>query len=318
MQRQNDILTVTVNPAVDLATHVAQVVAGPKLRCGQPRYDPGGGGVNVARAVRKMGGTARALVAVGGAMGVRLLDMLAAEEVPALPVAVSGETRISFAVTDDSTGAQFRFGVPGAELTATDAAALQSAVVEAAPQDGFVVISGGPAPGLPLGFQSDMIAAVSQIGARVIVDTYGPALTRLIEKPTVPLHLLRIDQGEAAQAANHPMTTLDDSLAFAATLVARGVAETVVTGRGAEGSVMVSSGARFFCHAPQVRVGSKIGAGDAFVGALTLALARGDPPQQALQWGVAAASATVETEGTKLCTLSQAQVQYAACRTDAL
>ena len=108
MSSQADILTITLNPAVDLATHVAKVTAGPKLRCATPRFDPGGGGVNVARAVCKMGGSARALVAVGGAMGARLLDLLTAENIPTVPVPVSGETRQSFAVTDDSTGAHIQ------------------------------------------------------------------------------------------------------------------------------------------------------------------------------------------------------------------
>ena len=87
----------------------------------------------------------------------------------------------------------------------------------------------------------------------------------------------------------------------------------IVTGRGAEGSVMVTEVARYFCHAPQVPVQSKVGAGDAFVGALTLALWRGDPPDQALRWGVAAASATVGTEGTALCDLAETTRLFENC-----
>lgn len=318
MEAQVDILTVTLNPAVDLATHVDQVVAGPKLRCAAPRFDPGGGGVNVARAVCKLDGAARALVAVGGAMGDRLLQLLAAEDVPALPVGVSGETRQSFAVTDNTTGAQFRFGVPGQVLTLADADHLLSAITAHAPKDGFVVISGSPAAGLPLDFQSQIIDALSSTVARIIVDTSGFALGELIAKPTHPLHLLRVDRSEAAEAATRVMSTVADSVAFAADLVARGVAQTVVTGRGAEGSVLVSADHTYFCHAPKVRVRSKIGAGDAFVGAMTLALARGAPPDQALRWGVAAASATVGTEGTALCAPDQTQLLFEECRVEAL
>ncbi|MCK0097397.1 1-phosphofructokinase family hexose kinase [Yoonia sp. F2084L] len=318
MHPQADILTITLNPAVDLATNVAEVIAGPKLRCAVPRFDPGGGGVNVARAVCKLDGSARALVAVGGAMGDRLLQLLAAENVPALPVAVSGETRQSFAVTDDSTGAQFRFSVPGELMTPTDAGHLLAAIAEQIPQDGFVVISGSVAPGLPIDFLSQIIAVTAPKGARVIIDTSGAALDRLIAHPATPVHLLRVDQNEAAQAATHPMTTIADSVAFAAELLARGVAKTVVMGRGAEGSVLVSQNHRFFSHPPHVKVRSKIGAGDAFVGAMTLALARGKAPCKALQWGVAAASATVSTKGTALCNLTHAEACFAKCQTDAL
>jgi 6-phosphofructokinase 2 len=167
-------------------------------------------------------------------MGDRLLALLAGEDVPALPVAVSGETHQSFAVTDQSTGAQYRLCVPGQVMHAQDADALLAAIAANTTQDSYLVLSGGVAPGLPADFQSQITA---------------------------------------------------DSVNFAAELGARGVAKTVVTGRGAQGSVLVSKDHRFLCHAPKVKVRSKFGAGDAFVGAMTLALARGEAPNQALNWG---------------------------------
>ena len=318
MSSQADILTITLNPAVDLATHVAKVIAGPKLRCATPRFDPGGGGVNVARAVCKMGGSARALVAVGGAMGARLMDLLTAEDIPTVPVPVSGETRQSFAVTDDSNGAQFRFSVPGQRLTLADADRLLATIKKEATKDGFVVISGSPAPCLEIDFQSRIISALTPASARIIVDTSGPALDELIANPKEPLYMLRVSHGEAVEAAAHAMATVADSAAFAADLVRRGVAKTVVIGRGAEGSVLVCGEQRFFCHAPVVKVRSKIGAGDTMVGALTLALARGEPPERALQWGVAAASASVGTEGTALCDRDAALRWFDQCQLETL
>lgn len=318
MRPQTDILTITLNPAVDVATHVPAVIAGPKLRCAAPRYDPGGGGVNVARAVQKLGGAAQALVAVGGATGERLVTLLAAEGVPALPIVVSGETRQSFAVTDDATGAQYRFGVPGEHLTAQDADRLLAEIAAHTTPNSYLVISGSVAPGLPKDIQSRFIAIAAEKHARVVVDTSSWALDRLIANPTTPIYLLRVDQQEAAEAARHPMDTLADSVAFATDLVARGVADMIVTGRGAEGSVLVSRDQRFFCTAPKVVVRSKIGAGDAFVGAMTLALARGSTADAALKWGVAAASATVSTEATALCDLPHAQTCYDQCRIEVL
>ncbi len=318
MTHQAGILTVTLNPAVDVATSVAKVIAGPKLRCASPRFDPGGGGVNVARAVCKLGGDANALVAVGGVMGERLLALLETEHVPALPVAVSGETRQSFAVTDDGTGAQFRFGLPGDAMTPQDADLLLATITAHAAKNGYLVLSGSVAPGLPVDFQSQVIAAVALTDCKVVVDTSSAALNQLISHPQTPVYLLRIDQEEAAEAAHRPMRTIADSVSFGADLVARGVAEIVVTGRGAEGSVWVSQDHRFICHPPVVKERSKIGAGDAFVGGVTLALARGHPPDQALRWGVAAASATVSTEGTALCDIETAKNRFAQCELEVL
>ncbi|UWQ60989.1 hexose kinase (plasmid) [Leisingera caerulea] len=294
------ILTITLNPAVDLATSIERVVAGPKLYCKAPRVDPGGGGVNAARAIRKLGGEVTALVAVGGAMGEQLLQLLVAEDVLAVAVHVPGETRQSFAVTDESTGEQFRFSVPGETMTADDGARLLSAIAQAAPRDGYVVLSGGVTPGLADDFPHQVLAAIAPRTDRLVVDTSKAALAHLLAAPGRPVHLLRLDQREAEQAAGHALPAVADSLAFAQALIARGVAEIVVGGRGAEGSVLATREQRFFCRAPLVGVQSKIGAGDAFTGALTLALSRGAALDQALRWGVAAASATVATEGTAL------------------
>ena len=314
----HDILTITLNPAVDLSTTVSRVVPGPKLYTSAPRVDPGGGGVNVARTIRKLDGSATALVAVGGSMGQRLLDLLAAEEVETLPVGVGGETRQSFAVTDETTGEQYRFSVPGETLGTDDARRLLDAIAAAVPQDGYVVLSGGVAPGLGDDFPQRIQAAIAKRTDRLIVDTSRGPLARLIETPTAPVGLIRIDQKEAAEAAKHQMDTMEDSLAFASNVIARGVARMVVTGRGAEGSVMVTEKECFFCRAVEVPVRSKIGAGDSFVGAMTLALARGEAPDQALRWGVAAASATVSTEGTALCELDNVKALFDSCTVSAV
>ena len=269
--------------------------------------------MNVARAICKLGGSAKALIAVGGPTGTRLMDLLSSEDVPALPVPISGETRQSFAVTDDSTGAQYRFSVPGPIMTAHDAELLLAEITAHTTHDSYLVLSGGVAPGLSVDFPSQIVDAVAAKAPKVIVDTSYAALTQLITHPTVPIHLLRIDQAAAEQAASHPMLTVADSVSFAADLVARGVAKTVVTGRGAEGSVLVSQDARFICHSPVVTVRSKIGAGDAFVGSMTLALVRGARPEQALRNGVAAASATVSTEGTALCEAERVEELRGEC-----
>ncbi len=309
------ILTITSNPAVDLATSVEHVVPGPKLRCRAPRTDPGGGGINVARAIHKLGGRAIALVAAGGTMGDRLLSLLAAEGVASLPVTVQAETRQSFAVTDESTGEQYRFSVPGDALTKEEGAALMRLIAETAPVGGFAVYSGGVAPGLPVDFVAQIKAALVPKGTRLVVDVSGAALHHLLENP-VQLDVLRIDHEESVMAAGVPLDTVEDSRRFAAGLVAKGVAEIVVTGRGADGSVLASRDTQLFSRTPPVAVRSKIGAGDTFVGAFTLSLARGEGLSDALCRGVAGASAAVSTEGTALCTQADADALFAQCRSE--
>lgn len=309
-----EILTVTVNPAIDIATATDHVMPGPKLKCGPTRLDPGGGGINVARAITKFGGDATAVVAVGGATGEQLISMVRADGVTSIPVTVTGQTRQNLAVTDTQSGAQYRFSLPGDQLSPQDETNIINAIKANASRDGFVVLSGGIAPGMSVGFHGRVQTELSAITNKIVVDTCDPALSHLIAAPDSPFHVLRLDQHEAALAARRNLHTLHECFEFAADLITRRVAKIVVIGRGSKGSLMASQDRQLFGHAAKVAVKSKIGAGDAFVGGLTLHLSRGEPLERALQWGVAAACATVGTEGTALCTLQAVETLLPQCR----
>mgnify|MGYP001814574027 FL=1 len=269
--------------------------------------------MNVARAIHKLGGAVSALVAVGGVSGQRLMQLLTQEGVPVHPVPVSGETRQSLAVTDEETGGQYRFSLPGHILTKEDGTRLVSEIAAMVQQGCYVVLSGGAAPGLGDDFPEHVQAAIAARTDKLIVDTSKTALIRLVQRPAQPLHILRLDKREAVNAAGHPLNALEDCVAFAERLIDRGVARTIVTSREAEGSILVTEGARYSCRGPEVKVVSKVGAGDAFVGVLTLALADGQSPSVALQWGVAAATATMGTEGTTFCVRRVVQSYLPAC-----
>lgn len=311
-----EILTVTVNPAIDVATSTDHVVPGPKLKCGPTRVDPGGGGINVARVIARFGGDAKAVVAVGGATGEQLISMVRADGVSPIPVWVSGQTRQNLAVIDTQSGEQYRFSLPGDQWNAKDYTKFIRAIKANAEQDSFVVLSGGIAPGMPVAFLGRVQSELTALTNNIIIDTCDPSLSHLIAEQHTPFHVLRLDQNEAAAAARRDLGSLQDCFEFASDLIARGVARIVVIGRGSEGSLMATQDRRLFCHAAKVTVASKIGAGDAFVGGFTLRLSRGEPLESALQWGVAAASATVCTEGTALCSLQDAEALLPQCRVE--
>lgn len=295
------ILTITLNPALDLATETAAVFPGEKLRCGPPRTDPGGGGINVARAVRHLGGQAFALVASGGATGAQMLALLAAEGVRTGLLAAPGDTRISLSVADRKTGAQYRFMLPGPEWSDSDIRTALIMLEGALTEGEYCVLSGSQPPGLADDFTAQFAAICARKSARLVVDTGGAPLAAFAAAPGPGAEVLRMNHDEGGELSGRPLATAAETADFAAELVARGVARIVVVARGAEGSVMVARGLRVQCAAPKVEIKSRVGAGDSFVGALTLALARGAAPEEALRHGVAAASAAVMTEGTALC-----------------
>ncbi|PTW45214.1 1-phosphofructokinase family hexose kinase [Rhodovulum kholense] len=309
----HDILTVTLNPTVDLSTSVAHVVPGDKLRCAPPVTDPGGGGINVSRAIRLLGGESLALVALGGHNGDKLRALLEHEGIRLIPLVAPGETRMSLAVTDSTTGEQFRFVLPGPIWNEAGLKATLAAVTTAVPEAGYVVVSGSLPRGLPEDFTERVCAKIGARGARVIADTSGPALTRLAEARDAVPYVLRMDGLEAEELAGRALPDRKDSVDFASELVTRGVASVVVIARGAEGNVLAAEGLRLHVAAAKVPVRSLVGAGDSFVGAFVLALARGAELARALQWGAAAASAAVMTDATALCTREDTEALLDRC-----
>ena len=295
------ILTLTLNPALDLATSAPDVHPDSKLRCTAPRIDPGGGGINVSRAIRLLGGDTFALVAAGGPTGAQLQALLAEQGVLTGLLAAPGDTRISLSVADEKTGLQYRFMLPGPTWTEADIGTALAMTKGALTPGGYCVLSGSQPPGLADGFPADFARACAEKRAKLVVDTGGAPLAAFAADPGPGAEVIRMNDEEAETLAGRRFATAGESVEYAESLVARGVARIVVLARGSEGSVLVTEGIRVKCEAPKVEVRSKVGAGDSFVAGLTLALARDLPPNEALRYGVASASAAVMSEGTALC-----------------
>ncbi len=294
-----EILTVTLNPALDLATSTPSVVPNRKLRCGPETAEPGGGGVNVARAITQLGGKARALVALGGPTGDALDSLLRDRGLEVLRIDAPGETRHSFAVTDEATGAQYRFVLTGPTWSADQLDHMLDQIDAQAAPDAYVVLSGSMPPGAKPGFIPQVCA---HLGARrVVVDTSGAHLEVQATGPKPAPHVLRMDSHEAQALSGLPLDSRDESAGFAETLRQRGAGETVIIARGADGSVMAAPNGQWHVTAANEGVVSAIGAGDSFVGGFVMGLADGLPPQESLRQGAAAASAAVLSEGTQLC-----------------
>ncbi len=295
------ILTITLNPTVDFSTSTGEIIPELKLRCTEPQIDPGGGGINVARAIRLLGGQAVALIAIGGSIGAQLLQRLSHEGVPTVAFQGPGETRQSFSVIDQSNGQQVRFVMPGPAWRESDVLRALDSIDQATGGGTLVVLSGSQPPGVAKDFPSILAQHVSGRQARLIVDTSGPALMHLAEAEHDAVFVLRMDDAEAEELAGRALPTVEDTAAFASKMVARGIARNVIVARGADGSVLTNAEASWHSVAPKVPVLSKVGAGDSFVGALTLGLAEHRPIEECLRFGVAAASNAVMTEATRLC-----------------
>ena len=316
LSQQTPIVTLTLNPALDMSTEVGSLIPDVKLRCSEPMLDPGGGGLNVSRAVAALGGESLALVALGGLTGDRLAGLIRTEGVPFLALTAPGETRQSLTVTARDTGAQFRFMLPGPIWAEVDQERVFILLRASARPGAFGVISGSQPPGVPMDFPARLARAMP--GLTVVIDTSGPALVEAVAHPIPDLEVLRMDGDEAQILAGRTLETRKDTADFAQTLRERGVAKTVIIARGADGSVLVDGSQRLFARAAKVPVKSTVGAGDSFVGGYVLSRARGRGPAEALALATAAACAAVMTDATQLCRLEDVERLLPECPVSAV
>jgi 6-phosphofructokinase 2 len=301
------ILTLTVNPSVDASCAVDRVVPNRKLRCTRPRREPGGGGINVARAVHILGGEAAAVWARGGPTGDLLAQLLDDANVSHVPVSVSGTIRESLMVYEESSGSQYRFQMPGPELDAQSLDRLARAVTERSPSPQYVVLSGSLPPGVPDDFYARLATALGP-DVRVVVDTSGSPLRRTVERG---VFLIKPNLGELAELVGAPLESDADVMAAARRLLEPEAAHAVAVSLGAGGAMVVTRDGCDHIRSPTVPIRSRVGAGDSMVAGTVLALARGMPVGDAVRFGVAAGASAVMTPGSELCRRDDTERLYA-------
>jgi 6-phosphofructokinase 2 len=297
------IITVTVNPTVDIACAADAVYPLHKVRTAAEMQDPGGGGVNVARVVHELGGDVLAVLLAGGFPGQFLLELLAEEKVPCRALRIDGRTRISYTVHDRKSQQEYRFVAQGPQVSAAEWQAVLTAVAEEPGE--WIVASGSLAPGMPEDFYAQLARLVVAQGRHFALDTSGGPLKMALRQG---LALIKPSQGEFEALVGHKMRR-DAELEHAALeLVRGGAAERVVVTRGHLSAVLATRAGVQHLSPVGVDAHSAVGAGDSFAGAMVLALARGASDEEAFAWGMAGGGAAVMHPGTahpKRCDVEQ-------------
>jgi 6-phosphofructokinase 2 len=298
------IVTITLNPAIDKSSSVAHVVAEHKLYCTTPRFEPGGGGVNVSRAIKKLGGNSQLFYPLGGLTGKRLQELLDDEGLDHRSFPIKGMIRESLVILEESTGQQYRFGMPGPKLQKKEWEQFLVELSMTNPPPDYVVVSGSLPPGVP----PDFFARVAQIGkekgTKTIVDVSGEALKEALK---AGVYLIKPNFREFRQLVGAENMEESQIKAEAQKIVEKGWCEVLVISLGAAGVLAVSKDFAEHIRPPTVPIISKVGAGDSMVAGITLSLARGKPLKEAILFGVAAGTAAVMTPGSELCRREDAE-----------
>lgn len=301
------ILTVTLNPAIDKSTIVPGLQPESKLRCTDVLNEPGGGGINVSKALKKLGLTSVALFPSGGHNGEMLKGLLTEEEIVFIATDTTVETRENWVVLDQDTNNQYRFTFPGRTFEEQAVKDMIENIRSFSPE--YVVASGSLPPGLKDYFYGLIVKAADSVGAKCIVDTSGPALQALKGRH---VYLIKPNISELCKMLNIEHLENDQVPDAAQQAVRDGFAEVVVVSMGPDGAWMVTADKRYFAKAPPVEKKSTVGAGDSMVAGITYMLQQKQPLKQALNFGVACGSAATMNDGTQLFNPEDVQRLYEA------
>ena len=290
------IVTLTLNPSIDGAAQADVVRPIHKIRTSDERYDPGGGGINVARVVRELGGTPLAVYLAGGATGGVLDDLLDSAGVARRRVPIRDHTRISHSVYERSSGQEYRFVPAGPLIGEPEWRAFLEALEDI--DCDYLVASGS----LPRGVPDDFYATIERIadrkGAKLVLDTSGSALRTGLKHG---VHLVKPSLGELEAVLDRKLPDSTSQAAAARELVGSGAADLVALTLGRDGALLATERGALRLAAPDVVAKSAVGAGDSFVAAMTLGLAQGRSADDAFVYGMAAGAAAVLSAGTGLC-----------------
>jgi 6-phosphofructokinase 2 len=308
------ILAIAMNPAIDKTSSVDHVVAEHKLHCSPPRFEPGGGGINVTRAIEKLGGKCRLFYPAGGLTGKRIQDLLENEGLDHRLFSIDGMIRENLVISDESTGQQYRFVMPGPNLQEKEWEQFLDELSAMDPAPDFVVASGSLPPGVPSDFYARIAHVGKQKGTRMIVDVSGKALREAVEEG---VFLIKPNVREFRELIGEEVKEKSQIKEEAQKMVKEGRCEALVISLGEEGALAVSQDYAEHILPPAVPIVSKVGAGDSMVAGITLSLARGKSLRESVLFGVAAGTAAVMTPGTELCRREDVERLYESMVSDA-
>lgn len=291
------ILTVTCNPCIDKGFTVERVEPEKKLRATDIRRDPGGGGINVSRVIKRLGGETVAWGLAGGAAGEMLKSLLDAESIAYRFVPIRGETRINTTVFERSNGTEYRFSMPGPSVSEDELDLLLSIICAIEEKFALAVFSGSLQPEIPRDFYARMVEGAHSVSIKTLVDASGEELRQSVAaKP----FLIKPNRNELENLVERSLSSASSVLEAARELVDRGC-KTVLASLGPEGAVVATADEAYCAAAPSLPTKSKVGAGDSLAAAFALKLAQEAPLADALAYGVAAGAAATLTPGTELC-----------------
>ncbi|MCK5443047.1 MAG: 1-phosphofructokinase family hexose kinase [Maribacter sp.] len=292
------VITLTINPAIDKSTNVAGIKPNSKLRCASPVFEAGGGGVNVSRVIKELGGTSLCMYLAGGPTGVHLKNMLTDVDILQQIIPMEGWTRENLAVTDTTTNQQYRFGMPGPQVKEEEWRKVLAHLEDILVEGDYLVASGSLSPGIPSNFYAKIALISKKKKVKFILDTSGEAL---IKGANAGVFLIKPNLGELSTLCGVKTISALELESLAKEFLEKKTCEVMVVSLGARGALLVTQDTSEHILAPTVFPKSTIGAGDSMLAGMVLGLAEGKTYSEMTKYGVACGTAAIMSPGTQLC-----------------
>ncbi len=294
----NPIVTLTLNPCIDQITGSNRIEPDRKLRMDQPQYEPGGGGINVSRAIRRLGGDTCAVYAAGDRIGSKLSELLDEKSVTHRVIGIKGNTRINLNIHVHDSDRLYRFIMPGPEIHEDEINRCQTVLLEEAQQAEYAVISGSMPPGASDTTYAQFTQTLKKRGKRVILDSSGESLRKTLDQGA---YLIKPNLRELSEITGEQFGSDRQVEQTSRKLLEDHDVDVILLSLGGGGAMLITHDLAEHIATPTVTLRSKVGAGDSLVAGLTLSLARQWDLIDAARFGVAAGAAAVMTPGTELC-----------------
>jgi 6-phosphofructokinase 2 len=293
--KDKQISILCLNPALDVTYHVEKLIVDQKSRSTVARHDPGGNGINIGRALLRLGVDATTFCIIAGSVGESLKQMLSNQLEHIVYEQVSGETRINSTIIELASKTQYQITDAGTDIPFVQLNKVTSDFISAS-GSGYAILTGSCQPNVPVRLYADLIEKLNLNGARAIVDTHGEALKQAIHASPF---LIKPNRFELETLLSCSLPTPERVAHKARALQLSGVSHVCVS-LGEDGAVLVSPDNSYFSPALNVKVNTTVGAGDSMVAGLVTGFADTDSPVDALRYGISCGAGTVIHPGTEL------------------
>ena len=300
------IVTITLNPSIDKSISVSSLIPDQKLRGKSTKFEPGGGGINVSRAIKKLGGESITWFLAGGCFGDFFINLVKQKELFYQVFKIKNETRESLIIFDESNANQYLLNTDGPEIAEKEWQGLLNEVNELEDVE-FIVASGSLPLGVPVDFFGRLAKIVKLKGAKLILDTSGEALKIAIEEG---VYLIKPNLRELGLLHGLPAIDIATAKEKAIQMVQNTHCEVIVVSLGANGALLVSKDFTEHIPSPPIEKISTVGAGDSMVAGIVFSLSRNKTLQESVQYGVASGAAATMNAGRALCKKEDADALY--------